>query len=60
MKLLTMEDVEARWGPSVATQRHWRASGTGPKAARIGRRVMYRESDIEAWINSKFDDAEGQ
>ncbi|MGO3510120.1 MAG: helix-turn-helix domain-containing protein [Glutamicibacter arilaitensis] len=39
----------------VATLRYWRHMGTGPKSARIGGRVMYKQVDLEAWINEQFD-----
>lgn len=41
------------------TLAYWRHIGYGPKWAKIGRRVFYRRSDIEAWIDAQFgtDDA---
>ncbi|MGO3392600.1 helix-turn-helix domain-containing protein [Glutamicibacter arilaitensis] len=39
----------------VATLRYWRHMGTGPKSARIGGRVMYKQVDLEAWINEQFE-----
>jgi predicted DNA-binding transcriptional regulator AlpA len=38
----------------VATVRYWRFQGTGPKGANVGGRVLYRESDVDAWINQQF------
>jgi len=36
----------------------WAGSGvalpTGPKSARLGRRVVYRERDVLAWIDQQF------
>jgi predicted DNA-binding transcriptional regulator AlpA len=29
----------------------------GPKAARIGGRIMYRQADLEQWLNDQFDQA---
>ena len=37
-----------------ATLRYWRKTGGGPKSARIGRRVMYRVEDIDAWVAAQF------
>ena len=54
-RLLRMEEVSERIGVPVGTLRYWRKTGTGPRAARIGRRVVYREADVEAWINAQFD-----
>jgi len=37
-------------GVSEQTLRHWRFQGIGPEAVRLGRRVYYRLSGVEAWI----------
>ncbi len=37
-----------------ATLRYWRHRGDGPPSARIGRRVVYRVRDIEAFIDAQF------
>jgi predicted DNA-binding transcriptional regulator AlpA len=34
-----------------------RSIGQGPKSGKLGRRLVYRRSDVEAWIASAFDDA---
>lgn len=39
------------------TLAYWRANGMGPRYARIGRRIFYSRTDIEAWMNSQFVDA---
>jgi len=31
-----------------------RYCGKGPKSGKLGRRVMYRESDVVEWIDSQF------
>ena len=51
-RLLTLEEFAARVRRPVATA--WRAMGTGPRSARISGRVMYRESDVERWIDEQF------
>lgn len=38
-------------GVSVRTLDSLDAKGTGPRAVRIGRRRVYRVSDLEAWLN---------
>ncbi|MGI8869233.1 MAG: helix-turn-helix transcriptional regulator [Mycobacteriales bacterium] len=37
-----------------ATLRFWRHIGYGPPSAKIGRRVLYREADVVAWIDAQF------
>ncbi len=41
-----------------ATWRYWRHRGYGPPAVRIGRRIFYREADIDAWITKQFNASE--
>jgi hypothetical protein len=53
-QLLTIEEVAVRLRRPLATVRFWRATGVGPRSARVGGRVMYRESDVERWIESQF------
>jgi len=48
--LLTPAEVAERVRRPVATVRFWRATGTGPKSANIGGRVLYKASDVETWI----------
>jgi predicted DNA-binding transcriptional regulator AlpA len=37
---------------SERTLERWRVSGNGPKFCKLGRRVVYRSTDLEAWINA--------
>lgn len=53
-KLITIEEAAALVRVPVATLRFWRQTGTGPRSARIGRRVMYREDDLNAWLDAQF------
>ena len=58
--LLRIGDVADRIGVPVNTLRYWRVQGRGPRSVRIGRRVVYRERDIDAWLASQFGDDEAQ
>ena len=55
--LMTLEEVAERTKTSINTVRYWRHTGQGPKFARIGRRVMARRADVEAWIDAQFEEA---
>ena len=58
--MLTMEEVQAKWpNLRVPTLRWWRHRGIGPRSAKIGRRVFYRESDVQAWLDEQFEGASG-
>lgn len=39
---------------SVETLRTWRKTGVGPPFAKVGRRLMIRRSDLDAWIDEQF------
>lgn len=41
-------------GVPVATLRYWRHLGTGPKSAKLGRAIVYREEDVIAWVDEQF------
>lgn len=53
-ELLTLEDLSNAIGAPVSTLRHWRLTGYGPQSAKIGRRVLYRRSDVESWLERAF------
>ena len=55
--LLTLAEVADRLRKSPAQLRWMIHSGTAPKSALIGGRRMFRESDIEDYINQAFEDA---
>lgn len=57
-ELLTIEEVSELTRIPVNTLYHYRATGQGPKSARLGRRVVYRHSDVEDWIAKAFEAAE--
>lgn len=48
-RLLTTEEVAAYFRTVPATVRFWRHVGKGPRSFKVGRRVLYRESDVQAW-----------
>jgi hypothetical protein len=39
---------------SLSTQRlaKWRLSGGGPKYCKVGRSILYRRDDLEAWLSA--------
>lgn len=52
MNYLTTEEVAKLVRTSPATVRYWRHVGAGPKSFRVGRRVLYDEADIKAWLEA--------
>lgn len=53
--LLTIHEAADIVRAPVATLRYWRHLGTGPHSFRLGRRVVYRASDLQTWINAQHD-----
>lgn len=47
---LTTTEVAALLRTPSETVRYWRHVGKGPKSFKVGRRVLYSESDVFAWI----------
>jgi predicted DNA-binding transcriptional regulator AlpA len=56
-ELLRMDEVAARTGVPINTLRYWRQNKIGPRAGKLGRRVVYREADVRAWIDAQFESA---
>jgi DNA-binding transcriptional MerR regulator len=54
-ELLTIAEAAAILRTSVATLRYWRYLGTGPQGFRLGRHVLYRADDLQAWIQQHHD-----
>lgn len=52
-RLLTITEVGELLRVPVATLRWWLHNGTGPDHFKIGRRIMYRRSDIERWLEAQ-------
>lgn len=38
----------------------WRHCGKGPRWAKLGRRIVYRRSDVLAWLDEQFTESSGQ
>ena len=54
--LLTLDEAAERLRRPPATLRFWRHKGIGPKSFKLGRGVVYRESDLEAWVEEQYAD----
>lgn len=48
--LMSRADVARLLGVSIRTVAGWAQRGTGPAFRRIGRRAIYRRSDVNAWF----------
>jgi len=54
-ELMFVEEVAPMARKTVSTMNWLRATGQGPKWGKLGKRVVYRRSDVEAWIASAFE-----
>jgi excisionase family DNA binding protein len=52
--LLNQKQAARVLGVSVRTLERHRVAGTGPRWARLGRLVRYRQSDLTAWVESNL------
>jgi excisionase family DNA binding protein len=50
LELLSIQEAATLLGVPVGTLRWYRATGTGPKSFKVGRRVRYRRSDCLDWL----------
>lgn len=50
-RYLTTAEVAERCRTTVETVRYWRQTGYGPGGFKVGRRVLYAESDVEQWLD---------
>src|SRR3954462_2039516 len=50
-ELLTTAEVALLAPAPVSTVRYWRHLGVGPSSFRLGRRVLYRRSDVRQWLD---------
>lgn len=50
---LTTNELAELVRTPVETVRFWRHVGKGPRSFKIGRRVLYDQADVFAWIESQ-------
>ena len=51
-KLLTSDEVADILRISLRTLYNWRVRRYGPRGLKVGGSLVYRERDIEAWLDS--------
>jgi predicted DNA-binding transcriptional regulator AlpA len=55
--LLNQKQAARVLGISVRTLERHRVAGTGPRWARLGRLVRYRQCDLTEWVESNLRDS---
>ena len=52
-EFLTQKQLAELLHQSLRTIERWRTDGEGPVFTKAGRRVLYRQSDIDEWLNQR-------
>jgi excisionase family DNA binding protein len=55
--LLTVEEVAEMARTSVGNIYYWRSIHGEPRAIKLGKRLLFRRPDVEAWLASKLEQA---
>jgi hypothetical protein len=58
-KILTKSEAAERIRRPKATLDFWRHKGIGPKSFLLAGRIVYRESDLEAWLDEQYNREHG-
>lgn len=53
--LLSITELSAYLRAPVSSIYAWRSKGEGPRGFRVGRRVLYRLSEVDRWVESRAD-----
>jgi predicted DNA-binding transcriptional regulator AlpA len=51
--LLDAKAAAQRLGLAASTLAKWRVTGSGPRFLKVGRKVLYRDSDLTAWVEAQ-------
>lgn len=54
-RLLSTKDIELAFGFTAAQIAYWRHTGQGPRGAKFGKKIFYKEADVLTWINARFE-----
>jgi excisionase family DNA binding protein len=52
-EVLTATEAAAYLQVPVETLRRWRSVGIGPRYARVGRHVRYRQAALDRWLEER-------
>lgn len=60
-RIMTASEVADYVRTPESNLRYWRHRhrGEGPRSFKIGRRVVYYESDVDAWLDAQYADSGG-
>jgi excisionase family DNA binding protein len=55
-ELLSIGETAAYLNVPVDTLRKWRSQGTGPRCAKLGKHLRYRQAEVDRWIHEREQD----
>lgn len=58
--LLSIDELADYLDIPVSTIRDWRTDGKGPRAIRLGGRLRFAVSDVQAWLGEQRETSPGQ
>jgi predicted DNA-binding transcriptional regulator AlpA len=56
---LFAEEMESDYKLPASTWRYFYSVGKGPKASKLGRRLVWKRSDVEAWMAEQEESPSG-
>jgi len=54
MNYILTSEFAAKARAPESTVRYWRHIGVGPRGAKVGRRVLYNEQEVDDWLREPF------
>ena len=51
--MVSRQELAQQLGLSADTLRRWETEGDGPASIRVGRRVLYRVTVVNAWLRAR-------
>ncbi|RJN32913.1 helix-turn-helix transcriptional regulator [Nesterenkonia natronophila] len=54
-QLRTIEETAEYLRTTPSTMRYWQQIGKGPKSFKLGVRRLWKQSDLDAWINEQYE-----
>ena len=52
-QMLSPDQLAALLLLSIRTLERMRREGLGPRFAKVGKKILYREADVEAWLDER-------
>ncbi len=52
-ELRTIDEAAAWLRVPIETLRYWRKQGIGPRAAKVGKHLRYRDEELQRWVRER-------